>query len=68
MSKLNVIEMDAKALKLVYEENHPMFDKRINLPLDEGLVLKALESPEGQRVMLRVAGKNRRAFGRALGG
>ena len=44
MSKLNVIEMDAKALKLVYEENHPMFDKRINLPLDEGLVLSVMES------------------------
>ena len=41
---------------------------QITVGLDEGLVLKALESPEGQRVMLRVAGKNRRAFGRALGG
>jgi hypothetical protein len=39
---------------------------QITVALDQGLILKALESPEGQRTMIRVASRNRRAMGGAL--
>lgn len=38
----------------------------IQLGLDDGLVLKALETPAGQRVLLKVMAKSPRAFGAAL--
>jgi hypothetical protein len=44
----------------------PQIGGTISVGLDDGLILKALESPAGQNVMLRVVGKNRRAFGQAL--
>lgn len=41
-------------------------DGQVTIGLDDGLILRALESPAGQRVMLKVVGKNPRAFGTAL--
>lgn len=38
----------------------------IQIGLDDGLVLKALESPAGQRVLLKIVAKNPRAFGAAI--
>ena len=40
---------------------------QITIALDEGLIAKSIESPEVQRALLRVAGKNRRAYSQALG-
>ncbi len=40
----------------------------LTLGLDEGLILKTMESPAGQRVAIKVAAKNRRAFGQATRG
>lgn len=40
---------------------------QVTVALDDGLVVKALESPEGQSALLRVVGRNRRAIGRVLG-
>jgi hypothetical protein len=39
----------------------------ITLGLDQGLILKAMESPAGQRVLVKVVGRNPRAIGAALG-
>jgi hypothetical protein len=41
---------------------------RLDISLDEGLILKALQTTEGQRIFVDVAKKNRRALGSALGG
>jgi hypothetical protein len=35
--------------------------------LEQGLILRALESPEGQKVLVRTIGRNRRAVARATG-
>jgi len=43
-------------------------DGRIQVGLDPGLVLEAMRTPEGQRVVLEVIGSNRRTIGRALRG
>jgi len=40
---------------------------QITVGLDEGLVVKALKTPEGQRVLLQVIGKNRRQVRQSLG-
>lgn len=39
----------------------------IGISLDPGLILDTLESPEGQRVALKVVNKNRRGFRNAMG-
>jgi len=39
---------------------------QIQIGLDDGLVLRALQSPEGQRVLLKVMSKSPRAFGAAI--
>lgn len=38
------------------------------LGLEDGLVLKALDSREGDRLLVRMAARNRRAIGRVMGG
>lgn len=43
-------------------------DGRMLIGLDEGLVLKALESPRGQKVFVELVGRNRRALQRVLEG
>lgn len=43
------------------------FTHRVDLGLDEGLFLRALETPEGARVFTRMASSNRNRFNRALG-
>lgn len=40
----------------------------ITISLDEGVILKAMESRAGQDVLIKVMAKNRRSIGRALGG
>lgn len=39
---------------------------QVTVGLEEGLILKALESPEGQRRLLRIVAKNPRAFNAAM--
>lgn len=41
---------------------------RLTIGLDEGLVLKALESPRGQRILVELVGRNRRTLQRVLEG
>lgn len=41
---------------------------RLTIGLDEGLVLKALESPRGQKVLVELVGRNRRMVQRVLEG
>lgn len=43
-------------------------DTSLTIGLDRGLVLSELQSPEGERAIVRVLSKNRRAAGSALGG
>jgi hypothetical protein len=43
-------------------------DGRMLIGLDEGLVLKALESPRGQKVFVELVGRNRRTLQRVLDG
>jgi hypothetical protein len=39
---------------------------QVTVALDDGLVLKSLDTPEGHRAILKVIGKNRRAVGATL--
>lgn len=39
---------------------------QIGISLDDGLILRAIESPAGQRVLLKVMSKSPRAFGNAI--
>jgi hypothetical protein len=43
-------------------------DTSLTIGLDRGLVLSELQTPEGERAIVRVLSKNRRAAGSALGG
>lgn len=43
-------------------------DGRMVIGLDEGLILRALQSPSGQRVLVETMGKNRRTISRVLEG
>ncbi len=43
-------------------------DGRLTIGLDEGLVLKALESPRGRKILVEVVGRNRRTFQRVIEG
>lgn len=43
-------------------------DGRLTVGLDEGLVLKALETSRGQRILVETIGRNRRTLQRVLGG
>lgn len=43
-------------------------DVNVTLGLEDGLVERRIESPEGSRAVVRVVSKNRRAVGSALGG
>ena len=43
-------------------------DVNVNIGLEEGLVARQIESPQGSRAVVRVLAKNRRAAGSALGG
>ena len=41
---------------------------RLVIGLDEGLVLKAIESPRGQKMLVELVGRNRRVLQRVLEG
>ncbi len=43
-------------------------DGRLTVGLDDGLILKALESPRGQRILVELVGRNRRTLQRVLSG
>lgn len=43
-------------------------DSSLTVGLEQGLVLKELSSPEGQRVLVRLLGQNKRATRQAIGG
>lgn len=43
-------------------------DGRLTIGLDEGLVLKAMESPRGQKILVELVGRNRRTLQRVLEG
>ena len=42
-------------------------DSSLTVGLDEGLILKSLQSPEGQRVLVKLIGKNKRGVRGVLG-
>lgn len=44
------------------------FTHRVDLGLDDGLVLRAFDTPEGTRVLTRVVAANPKRFRQALGG
>jgi hypothetical protein len=56
----------AAASQAAQQEVQHRVDGAISIALDDGLILKAMESPEGQRVQLRVLHKNRRAVTQAV--
>lgn len=45
--KKDAYTFDPEDLVLVTDENHPLFDRRVHLPLDEALVLNMMHAPDG---------------------
>lgn len=41
--KTNVLMFEPEKLHLVTDKTHPLYDERINLPIDEGMVLNIKE-------------------------
>lgn len=41
--KTNVLSFETSALHLIDDHSHPLYDERIHLPLDEGMVLNIME-------------------------
>ncbi|MEX7734307.1 hypothetical protein AB7B93_27575 [Klebsiella pneumoniae] len=41
--KTNVLMFEPENLFLVIDKTHPLYDERINLPIDEGMVLNIKE-------------------------
>ena len=78
MSALNGLRVPKEAIRgfadggLVTPEPTPVpvrgeFSHRVELGLSDGLVLRALDTPEGARVITRMVGSNTKRFNRALG-
>jgi ParB family transcriptional regulator, chromosome partitioning protein len=45
--KRDAFMFDPEDLVLVTDEKHPLYDERVNLPIDEALVLNMLHAPDG---------------------
>lgn len=78
MAALNGLRVPKEAIRgfadggLVTPEPTPVpvrgeFSHRVELGLSDGLVLRALDTPEGARVITRMVGSNTKRFNRALG-
>lgn len=57
-SRLNAFAMDPEDLILIEDKAHPLYDPRVNLPINEGMVRSIMQNNVIKAIIVRKDGKN----------